>query len=943
MKKKIFKYLFIFGLFCCVIGFIGVCGVFMYYSFNLPKHTKLEDYQPPITSRLYSSDGVLLKEYANEKRLFTAIENIPDIVKFAFISAEDRNFYTNKGIDLEALTSAMIYNVFAYFKGGQFRGGSTITQQVVKNMLLTNERTIERKIKEAILSLRITKDFEKDKILELYLNHIYLGNNAYGVASATLSYFNKSLNDITIEESALLAAMPKAPGKLNPVINYDGALARRNWVIERMYKNGYITKEEMLTAQETPINIIKREKDKYFNYGAFVEEVRKGLLDKYSEDSLMRDGFVVSTTLNPTIQKSLDKALKNGLESYDKRHGYRGALGNIADSEDFETIWPKKLKDFEIKEYFRDNWQRAVVLNLDVENEKVIIGLLKNEDIQDFAFDELIEIDGVSAKKSFLMLKYIKWAVEPSLLNMTTVDEEGNEIKVEYKVETVNDINLKVGDVIFVENTKTSGYLLKQTPIVNGGAVAMDPHTGRILGMVGGYIDSEVNFNRATQAKRQPGSVIKPFIYLSAFENGYSPVDTIMDEEIVLPQGLGVPNYRPKNFADKYYGLVTLRTALQNSYNVSTVRLVSQIGIPKATEVIRRFEINKRPKGVYSVVLGSVESYLINMVKAYSMIVNGGKYINIETIEKVQDKNGATIFKRDDRKCSKCNVYEENINEVEVPFLEDNRKTITDPASAYQITSILEGVVKYGTAWRARGIGKIIGGKTGTSNGFRDAWFIGFSPDLVVGVYVGFDDNRTLGENETGSRAALPIFIEAMKEILKNEPSIPFRIPQNIVLKRIDASTGQTPTLISQEKNIIMEAFKTDQNTNESDVVFEFREKQNENEISVVENPTINENDFNVIQHNTENVNNEINIENNSIESVDAVKENVILNEYNEFDININGVDGVDNFNNSNGVNGVNNNVNNTNNLDNSVNSGFLEDIDDSNNNSTESFTDLIF
>lgn len=853
MKRKIFKYLFIFGLLCAVVGFVGVCGIFIYYGRNLPQYTSLENYQPAITSRLYSSDGVLLKEYANEKRLFTSIENIPDIVKFAFISAEDKNFYTNKGIDLESLSSAMLYNVFAYFKGGQFRGGSTITQQVVKNMLLTNERTIERKIKEAILSIRITKDFKKDKILELYLNHIYLGNNAYGVASATLSYFNKSLNDITIEESALLAAMPKAPGKLNPVINYEGALSRRNWVIERMYKNGYITKEEMIIAQETPIILVKKEKDKQFNYGAFVEEVRKNLMEKYNEELLMKEGLVVSTTIEPNIQKSLEKALKNGLESYDKRHGYRGALGNIAIEEDFNNNWAEKLKNFEINEYYRDNWQRAVVLDLDTKNEKVIIGLLQNEDTKNFEFDELIEVAGIPAKKSFLMLKNIKWVIEPSLLDMKTIDETGKEIKIEYKVETVEDVNLKIGDVIFVENTKSSGYLLKQTPIVNGGAVAMDPHTGRILGMVGGYVDSETNFNRATQAKRQPGSVIKPFIYLSAFENGYSPVDTVMDEEIVLPQGLDVPNYRPKNFSNTYHGLVTLRTALQNSYNVSTVRLVSQMGIPKATEVIRRFEINKRPKGVYSVVLGSVESYLINMVKAYSMIINGGKYINIETIEKIQDKNGSTIFKRDNRACDKCIVYEENINDVEVPFLEDNRKVMTDPASAYQITSILEGVVKYGTAWRARSIGKIIGGKTGTSNGFRDAWFIGFSPDLVVGVYVGFDDNRTLGENETGSRAALPIFTDAMKEILKNEPSIPFRIPQNIVLKRIDASTGQTPTLISQEKNIIMEAFKVDNDSNKNTTV--------EVGINDVKNTQI---DLNINTENTEELNN-IDVENEEI------------------------------------------------------------------------------
>ena len=810
MKKKIFKFLFFFGLICFAIGTIAVVSVFIYYSFKVPKHTNLEDYQPSITSRLYSSNGILLKEYADEKRIFTPIENIPNVVKNAFISAEDKNFYKHRGIDPQAIISASIYNVFAYFNKQQFRGGSTITQQVVKNLLLTNERTIERKIKEAILSYRITKDFSKDKILELYLNHIYLGNNAYGVASAALNYFNKSLNEITTEEAALLAAMPKAPGKLNPVNNYDAALARRNWVLERMYKDGYIGKSEYEKAITQPINLQKREFNRDFNYGAYVEEVRKTLSNMYSEESLMKDGFVVSTTIEPKIQKALDDALKNGLEAYDRRHGYRKSLGNIADNnKDFNNNWAEKLKEFEIKEYYREDWQRAVIL--EKLEDRIVIGLLENKDTENYEYDELVEINGIKAKKSYLLLSNIKWVIDPSLLNMTITDEEGNEVEVKYEVKTTNDVNLQIGDVIFVGPTIRSGYLVKQTPQVNGGAVALDPHTGRVLGMVGGYIDSEITFNRVTQAKRQPGSVIKPFVYLTAFENGYKPTDTIMDEEIVLPQGMGVPNYRPKNFSNTYHGLVTLRTALQNSYNVATVRLVSELGVSKVTNTIKRFGINERPKRVYSVVLGSVESHLINMARAYSMIVNGGKYIDIETIEKIQDKYGKTIYKRDERECKNCIITDKKlkIEDIEVPFLEEDRKSISDEASTYQIISILEGVVNYGTAWRAKSIGKIIGGKTGTSNDFRDAWFIGFSPDIVIGVYVGFDDNRSLGENETGSRAALPIFIDAAKVILKDEPSIPFRVPSDIVLKRIDSSTGKSPTLISKDRNIIFEAFKT--------------------------------------------------------------------------------------------------------------------------------------
>ena len=612
--------------------------------------------------------------------------------------------------------------------------------------------------------------------------------------------------------------MPKAPGKLNPVNNYDAALARRNWVLERMYKDGYIGKSEYEKAITQPINLQRRKFNRDFNYGAYVEEVRKTLSSMYSEESLMRDGFVVSTTIEPKIQKALDEALKNGLESYDKRHGYRKALGNIAiDNPDFNNNWAEKLRDFEIKEYYRENWQRAVIL--EKLEDRITIGLLENENTENYEYDELVDVNGIKAKKSYLLLSNIRWVIDPSLLNMTMTDEEGNEIKVEYKVETTDDVNLQIGDVIFVGPTIRSGYLVKQTPQVNGGAVALDPHTGRVLGMVGGYIDSEITFNRVTQAKRQPGSVIKPFVYLTAFENGYKPTDTIMDEEIVLPQGLGVPNYRPKNFSNTYHGLVTLRTALQNSYNVATVRLVSELGVSKVTNTIKRFGINERPKRVYSVVLGSVESHLINMARAYSMIVNGGKYIDIETIEKIQDKYGKTIYRRDERKCNNCIITDDKlkIDDIEVPFLEEDRKSISDEASTYQIISILEGVVNYGTAWRAKSIGKIIGGKTGTSNDFRDAWFIGFSPDIVIGVYVGFDDNRSLGENETGSRAALPIFVDAAKEILKDVPSTPFRVPSNIVLRRIDSSTGKSPTLISQEKNIIFEAFKIeDLNDNEN-------------------------------------------------------------------------------------------------------------------------------
>lgn len=861
--KNLFKNILKFLLFCTIIAIIIVGVIFTYCSINLPKHSKLEDYKPPVTSRVYSNNGILLKEYAIEKRLFVSIEDIPEIVKHAFISAEDKNFYKNSGLDIESIISAFVYNIYAYFRGLQFRGGSTITQQVVKNMLLTNERTIQRKIKEAILAIRITKDFGKDKILELYLNHIFLGNNSYGVASAALNYFDKSLDELTVEDAALLAAMPKAPGKINPITNYDKAIARRNWVLERMEKDGYINKEQLKKALQSKIELKKRIKsDDYFNYGAFVEEVRKNVVNKFGEESLMRDGLVITSTIDPFIQNSLNKALKDGLEQYDRRHGYRGALGNIFDNkETFNKKWPNLLKNFEIKEYYRNNWQRAVVLDFDDKNQKVLIGLLKNENMPTFDHDEITIIDDLEVKKSYMSFNNTKWAIDASLLDKKEFDSNGNEIKIIHKVDVIRDVNLRIGDVIFVEGTKDDGYLLKQTPIVNGAAIAIDPHNGRILGMVGGYIDSESNFNRATQAKRQPGSAIKPFVYLTAFENGYSPSDTIMDEEIALYQGPNLPLYRPRNFDNKFHGLITLRKALQNSYNVSTVRLAEKIGLRKITQTIRNFGINKRPRRFYSVVLGSIETHLIDMVRAYAMLINGGKYIELENIEKIHDKYGNTIFKRDKRSCDNCIVKEKDINNIRVPFLNDERKSITDAASAYQVTYILEGAVKYGTAWRARNIGKPVGAKTGTSNDFKDAWFIGFSPDFVVGVYIGFDDNRSLGEGETGSKAAAPTFTEAMQTILNDKPSVPFRIPDNITFKKIDVSTGKEPTLASNKNSIILEAFKTNMdNINKDD-------KKNNVSLEIL-------NEFGIDIDSIDNAENEEYIINNSEYTHDENKEN---------------------------------------------------------------------
>jgi penicillin-binding protein 1A len=793
----------------------------------LPDINKLREYQYSLTTRLYSEDGVLLKEYANEKRIFVKLDKIPEHVKYAFIAAEDKNFYSHGGIDLTAILSASVYNVKAFISKTQFRGGSTITQQIVKNILLTNERTLERKIKEALLSIKATKVFTKDEILEIYLNYVFLGNNSYGVAAASLNYFNKPLDTLTIGEAAVLASLPKAPGKLNPAHNKEGAIGRRNYVATKMWENGYITKDEYQKSIEEDLVLQSRNREEYFDGGAFTEDTRKKLLDLYDEETILTKGLVVSATIKPAMQEILRKHFRFGLEEYDRRHGYRGDLGNIftGDEADFEENWPRKLRDFAVNAESQREWKKATLLDFDVEKKRIIIGLLKDSDeISLTDGEELLIADEIAAIKSFIDLPKLKWLADPEKLLFSNSFHdiksaaEAEALK-DFEVETVTDINLKKGSVFFVERVN-GAYEVRQFPKVNGGAVALDPHTGRIFAMVGGYMDLETNFNRVTQAGRQIGSTIKPFVYLTAFEGGYDGASKIMDEEIVLPQGEGIAPYKPRNFYNTYYGVVTLRKALQNSYNVSTVRLASQIGLGNIANTISRFHINERPKRVYSMALGSLETKLIDLVNAYGMIVNGGKFIQRETIEKIQDNAGKTLYRRDKRICYKCNIVSEAVavDDIEVPFLRDERQTVTDKATAYQITSILEGVVKYGTGSRAAGIGKIIGGKTGTNNEYKDAWFIGFSPDLVLGIFVGYDENMSLGRNETGSRVASPIFTSAMKEMLKEQPSIPFRVPENITLKRIDFTTGESPTLISRPQDIIFEAFKKDKIANSANV-----------------------------------------------------------------------------------------------------------------------------
>ena len=804
----------LFKLFLCFIGLsiiLGSVGLFLtivYYSKDLPNYKKLEDYDPPITTRLYSSDGKFLKEYAKEKRLFVPIDQIPDLVKYAFISAEDASFYDNSGISPKSILSAVINNVLAKITGrNNLRGGSTITQQVAKNFLLTNEKTLSRKVKEAILSIRMTQNFSKDQILELYLNQIFLGNRSYGVASAALNYFNKSLDQLTIEEVALLASLPKAPAKLDPTRNdQSDVLSRRNWIIDRMDALNYIKHDDAEFAKNQPIRSAEKSIEEVSNGEFFSEEVRKELVNMYGEENLLEGGNVVNTTIDPRLQRIADKYLKSGIEDYDVKHGFRGAIGNIAADANFKSNWSDLINNFKIDKKYRSDWEKAVVLGIDDNTNTVSIGLKKIK-YEDYKGDKSEENNFVKTSNDdelvitgYIPLKNLIWARK-----YITVDQLGPEIK------TVSDVSLKVGDVIVVqaESGVSGSYYLKQIPNINGALLAMDPNTGKVLAMMGGYIDSQIDFNRAIQAERQPGSVLKTFAYLAALENGYTPASIVIDEEIELNQGPNRPPYKPKNFTPKFYGPTTLRVGLEQSRNVTTVRMASDVGLSKVTEVIKRFGINERPRKIYSIVLGSTETTLLKIVRAYSMIVNGGKYIDPAFIEKIQDKEGKIIYKRNNFVCDNCKVDGViDVGEITIPIIPDTRKSVTDSATAFQITNMLEGVVQRGTAWKAKAIGKPIGAKTGTTNDSYDAWFVGFSPDLVVGVYLGFDRPSTLGNNQTGGAIAAPIFVDFMKEALQNKPSTPFRIPPTVNLIKIDTKTGYYPTPFSNQSDVVLEAFK---------------------------------------------------------------------------------------------------------------------------------------
>ncbi|NQV46258.1 MAG: penicillin-binding protein 1A [Rhodospirillaceae bacterium] len=767
----------LFGL-LFILAFAGVGGVlFVFQSFgrDLPDYHQLADYEPPVMTRVHAGDGRLLAEYAIEKRVFVPIRAMPKRVVNAFLAAEDKNFYSHQGVDFLGVVRAIVINIKNLGKQRRMVGASTITQQVAKNFLLTNEVSWERKVKEAILAFRIERAITKDRILELYLNEIYLGYGSYGVATAALNYFDKTLDDLTIEETAYLAALPKAPNNYHPVKRLKDALERRNWVIGRMLEDGVITADEATLARDQPLAVKPRSETEFVAAAFFAEEVRRELADRYGETELYKGGLSVRTSINPAFQKIADTALKDGLRAYDRRHGWRGPLTQLGDIDD----WQKKLAALPPTQGLAE-WRRAVVLGL--EENAAAIGF-------------------ADTTVGTVPMSEMKWA---------RAWAEGE--KLGPSVHRPSDV-LKIGDVIAVvavaadKNSKPyppDTYTLEQIPEIQGALVALDPHTGRVLAMSGGYDHERSQFNRVTQAMRQPGSAFKPFVYLAAIDSGYTPSTLILDAPFVIDQGPGLPKWRPANYTKKFYGPSTMRLGIEKSRNLMTVRLAQTVGMDKVADVARRFGVMDNLPVQLAMALGAGETTLLRLTAGYAMLVNGGKKITPTMIDRIQDRHGRSVFSHDVRSCEKCRAPFW-INQP-VPVVPDLRPQLTDPASAYQIVSMLQGVVERGTGKRIRSVGKPLAGKTGTTNNSVDAWFIGFSPDLAVGVFTGFDNPRSLGRREQGASVAAPIFRDFMAGALAQAPATPFRIPPGIRLVRVNATTGLLAR--TGEKGVILEAFK---------------------------------------------------------------------------------------------------------------------------------------
>lgn len=811
-KKKSFWLRFFGFMFTAgCIGFFAVSAAVAYYVWDvtkdLPDYEVLAKYEPKVMSRIHANDGNLIAEFADERRIYVPINAIPDRIIHAFLSAEDKNFYEHDGLDYGGLARAMVRNVKVKLTGSNKRliGASTITQQVAKNFLLTNERKIDRKVKEAVLARRIERAFTKGQILELYLNEIYFGLRSHGIAAAALNYFGKSLEEITIQEAAYLASLPKAPNNYHPFKKREKAIIRRKYVLNRMLDNGYITEKEAKDAIASEFKVNPRPFGAHILAGEFFAEgVRRTLLNKFGQKKIYGGGLSVRTTLDPDLQTKAKKALVDGLVAYDQKHGFRGAVAEIVLTP--ESDWGVELAKVEALKDVHP-WRLAIVLKF--EGKKAVIGLQPKALVSG-------KIDSARLVGE-IPLSNMKWARKHLGETKHGDPKLGKALKAPSSI-------LKIGDVVYVAPVKKkiikkdvastdknvipveeqSQWKLMQVPEVEGAIVVMETHTGRVKALVGGFSFDDSEFDRVTQAKRQPGSAFKPFVYAAALDNGYTPSSVVLDTPVAIDQGNGQGIWRPKNYSGKFNGPSTLRIGIEKSRNLMTVRLAQDMGMPLISEYARRFGIYDNLMPVLSMSLGAGETTLMRLTTAYSILANGGKKVNATLIDRIQDRYGKTVWSHDAAKCEGCDQSE--WSNQKPPELIDQREQIVDPHTAYQITSMLEGVVIRGTARRAlAGLPIPVAGKTGTTNDARDAWFVGFSPDLAVGVFVGQDVPRPMGRKATGGGLAAPIFKNFMMSALAGKPAIPFRIPPGVKLIPINSKSGLRS---SGGKNTIMEAFK---------------------------------------------------------------------------------------------------------------------------------------
>ena len=750
----LFKNIFIVILSLFLLTSVSILIVLWTFSNSIPDYRFLKNYKPPVSSKMYSGNGELVADFSKEKRIFVPYEAIPKNVINSFLSAEDKNFFSHPGVDAKGVMRAIINNVQNIMTSKRLEGASTITQQVAKNFLLTNEVSFNRKIKEAILAFRIERALSKERILELYLNQIYLGSGAYGVAAASLEFFDKSIKELNYNEAALLAALPKAPSRYNPYRNKNLAKFRRDLVLKNLYENNFIDQTKYLELKNKTIKLKKVKKVFLENSQYYIEDVRKNIIEKLTYNKVYKQGYNINTPINLELQKIATQSLRNGLVAYDKRKGWRGPIKNIKYSKD----WYKEVeKKFRLEKSIE--WQIAIVKKIN-------------------QFNSIIETE--NNLQGVINYKDISWT------------------KKEFK-----DL-FKIGDVIYTKKIDSNSYALQQLPKINGGIVVMDPFTGRVLALSGGFSFKNSEFNRASQALRQPGSAFKPFVYALALENQYTPSSLILDAPLVLDQGVDLKKWKPENYGKKFYGLSTLRVGLEKSRNLMTVRIAQNLGVDKLANFTKRMKIYKKPEELLSISLGSAETTLLTLTSAYCSFVNGGKLIKPVLIDRIQDGEGNTIINNENRKCTNCDKI--SFTGKEFPKIEDNYEKVLSPQTAYQLTSILQGVVERGTGKKLKKLGLNLAGKTGTTNENTDAWFIGFTSNLVIGVYVGMDNPKPLGKFETGSKAALPIFEEFVKKAVKKSDARPFKVPEDITLMVVDPNTGNKAKFSS--KNTIIESYK---------------------------------------------------------------------------------------------------------------------------------------